>query len=83
MELRHDHHGCRLCVLQRAGAADEIERLQLSLAQVRAEQVKLMRWKRRWDELAEMLGDPSNPFANVDQVFETMIDMEGGVNPDD
>ncbi|MCP4083401.1 MAG: hypothetical protein GY743_24545, partial [Planctomycetaceae bacterium] len=60
----------------------EIERLQLSLAQVRAEQVKLMRWKRRWDELAEILEDPSNPFANVAQVFETMIDMESGVNPD-
>ena len=26
--LRHDHHGCRLCVRQRAEAADEIERLR-------------------------------------------------------
>ncbi len=34
MELRHDHHGCRLCVRQRAEAADEIERLQKMLAAV-------------------------------------------------
>ena len=26
--LRHDHHGCRVCVIQRAEAADEIERLR-------------------------------------------------------
>ncbi len=83
MELRHDHHGCRLCVRQRAGAADEIERLQLSLAQVRAEQVRLMRWKRRWDEHAKILEDPENTFQDADGVLEVMDAMESGVNPDD
>ncbi|MCP3935630.1 MAG: hypothetical protein GY708_09700 [Actinomycetia bacterium] len=61
----------------------EIEQLQLSLAQVRAEQVKLMRWKRRWDELAEILEDPENTFEHADQVLEAMSAMEAGVNPDD
>jgi hypothetical protein len=27
-DLRHDHHGCRLCVRQRAEAADEIDHLR-------------------------------------------------------
>ena len=26
--LRHDHHGCRVCVRQRAEAADEIDKLR-------------------------------------------------------
>ncbi len=65
-----------------ANVIPEIERLQLSLAQVRAEQVKLMRWKRRWDMLSEMLGDPENTFQDADGVLEVMGAMEGGWNPD-
>ncbi len=61
----------------------EIEQLQLSLAQVRADQVKLMRWKRRWDELVERLEDPENAFQDADAVLEVMSAMEAGVNPDD
>ncbi len=66
-----------------ARMADEIERLQRSLAQVRAEQVRLMRWKRRWDDLAKILEDPENTFQDADSVLEVMDAMESGVNPDD
>ncbi len=35
VDLRHDHHGCRLCKRQRAEAADEIVRLQETLVRER------------------------------------------------
>ncbi len=66
-----------------ARMADELELLHLGLAQVRAEQVRLMRWKRRWGELAKMLEDPENTFGDADQVLEAMDVMVHGVNPDD
>lgn len=37
IELRHDHHGCRLCVQQRAAAADHIEELEAELARLHDE----------------------------------------------
>ncbi|MCP3879070.1 MAG: hypothetical protein GY701_11870 [Sulfitobacter sp.] len=62
----------------------EIKQLQLSLISARAEQVKLMRWKRRWDELGHlMLEDHENTFDHADRVLEAMDAMESGVNPDD
>ncbi len=36
VDLRHDHHGCRLCKRQRAEAADEIERLEAENADLRS-----------------------------------------------
>ncbi len=65
-----------------ARMADELELLHLGLAQVRAEQVRLMRWKRRWDDLAKILEDPENTFQDADGVLEVMGAMEGGWNPD-
>ena len=38
MGLRHDHHGCRVCIGQRAEAADEIEKLREALKQIAATQ---------------------------------------------
>ncbi len=67
-----------------ARMADELELLHLGLAQVRAEQVRLMRWKRRWDELGHlMLEDHENTFDHADRVLEVMDALESGVNPDD
>ncbi len=63
--------------------AAEIAALRRTVFQVRAEQVRLMRWKRRWDELAGVLEDPENTFGDADQVLEAMDAMESGVNPDD
>ncbi len=63
--------------------AAEIAALRRTVVHVEAEQVRLMRWKRRWDELAKILEDPENTFDHADQVLEVMGAMEGGWNPDD
>ena len=47
-DLRHDHHGCRLCVRQRSDAADEIERL-------RARVVEAEEYVARYDAIMETM----------------------------
>lgn len=42
--LRHDHHGCRLCVTQRAEAADALETQQAEIDRLKAQAADDIIW---------------------------------------